>query len=162
MDFLEENQICARAEERGVRRGDGFAVQLPVLEPHPPKPYAQGKRSGHEADATRELLDALGQWDECLVWITDWGVWASGEDWPEFYAWRGAHGERRSLDTAPGHRFDAEDVGLLVQLLELVMKNAWDADILCSQAGSADRVRAKISHDEWYQVLRSPAAPPVL
>jgi hypothetical protein len=56
--------------------------------------------------AAHDLIDSLGKWDEYLAWITLWGVWPSGEDWPEFYAWRGALGERRSLDIAPGHRFD--------------------------------------------------------
>jgi hypothetical protein len=80
---------------------------------------------------------------------------ATSEDWPEFYAWRGALGERRSLDVAPGHRLNFGESSLLVQLLALIMKNAWDADILCSRSGRADQLRTKISHDEWYQVLGS-------
>lgn len=160
MEFLEDNQICAWAGERGLRCGDGFAVELPELEPHAPKAYAHGRRSGLESDAARDLAAALGAWDECLVWIRLWGVWPSGEDWPEFYAWRGSLGERRSLNVAPGHRFEHHEVTRLVQLLELVMKNAWDADILCSRDGRADQMRAKVSHDEWYQILGSPATPP--
>jgi hypothetical protein len=155
VEFLEDNQICQWAEARGLRRGDRFAVQLPELEPQPPRVYARGQSSGLEVDAVHDLIAGLRKWDECLVWITLWGVWASGEDWPEFYAWRGALGERRSLDVAPGHRFDFGESSLLVQLLALIMKNAWDADILCSRSGRADQLRAKISHDEWYQVLGS-------
>jgi hypothetical protein len=153
MDCLEDNQICEWAVERGLRRGNGFAIELPELEPHPRNVYARGRRSGLEAASARDLIAALGAWDECLVWVTLWGVWSSGEDWPEFYAWRGSLGERRSLDVAPGHRFDKSEVTLLAQLLELVMKNAWDADILCSRSGRANQLRARISHDEWYQVL---------
>jgi hypothetical protein len=160
MEFLEDNQICEWAVERGLHRGDGFAVLLPELEPHPPKVYAHGRRSGLEGDAARDLIIALGAWDECLVWITLWGVWPSSEDWPEFYTWRGSRGERRSVDKAPGHRFDYGEFEPLAQLLELVMKNAWDADILCSRGGRADHVGAKVSHDEWYQVLGSPTTPP--
>jgi len=44
-------------------------------------------------------------------------------------------------------------VAQLTRLLELVMNNAWDADVLCSRDGNARRLRAKISHDEWYQLL---------
>jgi len=54
---------------------------------------------------------------------------------------------------APGHRFDKDEVAQLTLLLELVMNNAWDADVLCSRDGNARRLRAKISHDEWYQLL---------
>jgi hypothetical protein len=86
------------------------------------------------------------------VWIRSWGVWPSGENWPQFYAWRGALGERRSLDTAPGHCFERGEDQLLVQLLTLIMQNAWDADVLCARAGRADEVFARISHDEWYEI----------
>ncbi len=163
MEFLEHNEICQWAEERGLRRyGNGFAFHLPELDPHPSKLYAQGRRSGLEGDAARDLIAGLGTWDECLVRITLWGVWPSGEDWPEFYGWRGSLGERRSVDVAPGHRFDYGDGEgpLLQQLLELVMKNAWDADILCSRGGRADQVGAKICHDEWYQLLGASMMPP--
>jgi hypothetical protein len=153
VEFLEENQICEWAENRGLRCGEGFAIHLPALEAHPPKTYARGRHSGLEADAADELLTGLGAWDECLVWIRLWEVWPSGEDWPEYYAWRGALGERRSLNVAPGHRFERSERALLSQLLELVMRNAWDADVLCARDGRADQLRAKISHDEWYQIL---------
>ena len=159
MEFLEDNQICAWGAERGLQRGDGLAIQLPELDPHPPKVYAHGRRSGLEAEAARDIVFSLGMWDECLVWVTLWGVWPSGEDWPEFYAWRGSLGECRSINIAPGHRFDYGERPLLTQLLELVMKNAWDADILCSRSGRADQLRAKISHDEWYQILGSETMP---
>jgi hypothetical protein len=32
------------------------------------------------------------------------------------------------------------------------MENAWDADVLCSVRGRADKVRARISHDEWFEL----------
>jgi hypothetical protein len=83
-------------------------------------------------------------------------VWPSGEDWPQYYAWRGALGERRSLETAPGHQFDRGETLILAGLLKLIMENAWDADILCSVRGRADKVRGRISHDEWFELLGSP------
>jgi hypothetical protein len=42
---------------------------------------------------------------------------------------------------------------LLAALLKLIMENAWDADVLCSVSGRADKVRAWISHDEWFEIL---------
>ncbi len=155
MDFLEDNEICEWAKERGLPCGAGFKLQLPELESQPRKDYANGHRSGREGAAARDLNASLGSWDECLVCITAWGVWPSGEDWPQFYAWRGARGERRSLDVAPGHRFDSGEFDLLAELLELIMTNAWDAHILCSRNGRADRLRGMICHDEWYQILGS-------
>jgi hypothetical protein len=153
VDFFENNQICEWAAERGLQCGTDFKVQLPELKSLARKAYAMGRRSGREGVAARDLIAGLGSWDECLVWITSWGVWPSGEDWPRFYAWRGALSERRSLNVAPGHRFDSGEFVLLAELLELIMQNAWDADILCSRNGRADGLRGKISHDEWYQLL---------
>jgi hypothetical protein len=62
-------------------------------------------------------------------------VWPSSEDWPAFYAWRGALGERRSLEKAPAHRFVSGEVELLGELLTLAMENAWDADVARWTAG---------------------------
>ena len=124
MDFLEHHEICDWAEARGLPCGERFTIQLPPLQSHARKAYAEGRRSGREGAAARDLIAALGSWDECLVWITEWGVWPSGEDWPGFYTWRGALGEGRSLDVAPGHRFDNHEGPLLAQLLELIMQNA--------------------------------------
>jgi hypothetical protein len=90
MDFLEHNEICAWATERGLRCGTGLKLQLPEFESQARKTYANGHRSGLEGAAARDLVASLGSWDECLVCITGWGVWPSGEDWPQFYAWRGA------------------------------------------------------------------------
>jgi hypothetical protein len=89
-------------------------------------------------------------------------VWPSGEDWPQFYAWRGALGERRSLEKAPGHRFDPGETLLLAALLKVIMENAWDADVLCSVRGRADKLRARISHDEWFELLWFDYEPPRL
>jgi hypothetical protein len=153
MKFLEDNEIAQWAEERGLPRGAGFDVELPELEPRRTREYAQGRRPDLEPAAARDLVAHLGAWDECLVWITLSGVWPSGEDWPEFYAWRGARGERRDLHKAPGHLFEPTEIALLTGLIELIMKNAWDAHVLCSRSRRADAFRAKISHDEWYEII---------
>ena len=156
MEFLEDNQICAWAEERGLVRGSEFEVILPELPSLGRRGYAHGRRSGHEQAAAADFIGSLGAWDECLVWVKSWSAWPSGEDWPRFYTWRGALGERRSLAVVPGHRFAHEEGVLLAQLLTLIMENAWDAEVLCSRAGRADGARGRVSHDEWYEILHPP------
>lgn len=157
MDILEDNDIRTWAQERGIPSNpDTLDVQLPKLPSRYVRSYARGSRSGHERRAAEDLVITLNDWDECLVWITGWGVWPSGENWPQFYAWRGAQNERRSLDVAAGHRFDRNETELLTQLLTLIMENAWDAEILCSRDRTATLVRARISHDEWYELLEAP------
>lgn len=156
MEFLEINQICEWAKQRGLVTGNTFSVELPILPSNYETVYAHGSRSGTERAAAEELVMRLGAWDECLVWIRVWGVWPSGEDWPTFYAWRGARHERRSIDTAPGHRFEADERLQLVELVAFVMENAWDADVLCSVNGRADLVRAHVSHDDWFEIFGTP------
>ena len=156
MECLEISQICEWAKQRGLITGEDFSVGLPTLPSKYEAVYAHGSRSGSERAAAEELVCGLGAWDECLVWIRAWGVWPSGEDWPMFYAWRGASRERRSIETAPGHRFEADERVQLTELITLVMQNAWDADLLCSVNGRADVVRAHLSHDEWFQILGLP------
>jgi hypothetical protein len=158
MEFLEDNQICAWARAHGLGCGDAFELKLPDLPAIYRGEYATGRRSGREAEAAVDLIARLGSWDECLVLITLWGVWASGEDWPKFYEWRGARGERRSIQVAPGHRVASGEKVPLRELLTLIMENAWDADVLPSSHGRADKLLGKISHDEWYEVRTREAA----
>jgi len=157
VEFLERNQISEWAEVHGLLTGEEFNIQLPGLSPTFHGIYADGRRSGREQAAAKELIHHLGIWNECLVWITARGVWPSSEDWPKFYAWRGSFGERRSLNTAPGHLFEQRERQLLEELLTFIMENAWDANILCSVGGRADKILGKISHDEWFEVFGGPA-----
>src|SRR5579859_7087604 len=126
VEFLERNQFRAWAAAHGLR-AEPRLREVPVV--HRGE-YAHGRRAGAEAAAAEDLVTRLGEWDESLVVITLWNVWPSSEDWPRFYAWRGARGERRSLNIAPGHVFARTERVLLTELLTLVMENAWDADVL--------------------------------
>ena len=152
MEFLETNQISEWATNRGLAPETNLETVLRESETRSRGTYAEGRRSGREPAAAADLLAQLGPRDECLVWIRGWGIWSSGEDWPEFYAWRGASGERRSLEKAPGHRFEGGEEELLTQLLTLIMQNAWDADVVCATRGRMNGVFARISHDEWYEI----------
>jgi len=107
----------------------------------------------HQGVAVRQevlaaCLNALGDWDECLLWITLWGVWPSTEDWPTYYLLRGSLRERRSLEEAPGHLATRNDRAHVAELLDLVMKNGWEAHVLASRDAEVC-ARAFLSHDEW-------------
>ena len=158
MEFVEITRISEWAELHSLVTGDEFNVQLPALPSNFSSTYAEGGRSGREEASAKELINRLGSWDECLVWITGWGVWPSSEDWPKFYAWRGSFGERRSLNETPGHLFKPRENQVLEQLLTIVMENGWDANILCSVDRRADKILGRISHDEWFEVFGEPTS----
>jgi hypothetical protein len=96
----------------------------------------------------------LGRWDECLVWPTDWDIWESDEDWPEFYAARAARGERHSLAAKPGHLFGVGELDDLRLFLGMVIQNGWDAHVLPLSKGSGER-RLRCSHDGWVELAAS-------
>ena len=114
--------------------------------------YASGQRSGREAAVARACLHALGEWEECLLWITLTGVWPSSEDWPAYYAMRGEWGERRALGVAPGHWFRRGENEPLTRFLTAVMENAWDAYVLPVRHNGEIEVRLRISHDEYVEL----------
>ena len=154
MLFLEGNELTWWCRERG----------LPVLEDQRPLDAANLVKRGrvpftfssHNATAraqfVRACLTALGEWDECLLWITQTGIWPSSEDWPAFYALRGELGEKRSIEIAPGHLFARDDTALLERFIEAVVANAWDAYALPTLAGQPTDRRLFLSHDEWAEL----------
>jgi hypothetical protein len=155
MEFLELNQIQEWCGERAIDLDaehnepvhSGFDIVTHRL-------FGQAVHpEGQEFEVAAWAVENLGEWDECLLWITLWGVWPSSEDWPAYYRARGDQSERRSIDRAPGHLFTTDDRNLLLQFSELVLKNAWNAHVLPAVNGRAANRRAVISHDEWVEVL---------
>ena len=100
-----------------------------------------------------QLTQALGEWDACLAWATDWDVWPNEENWPRYYAWRARFGERRSVGEAPGHLFDGNDRADLTAFLAHVLECGWDVTLLPSKSGSSSGLRVRTSHDEWIELL---------
>ena len=80
-----------------------------------------------------------------LLWITEWGIWSSCENWHLYYKLRHTYGDHRLLHEAPGHLFlehEAEDLG---SFLQVAMLNGWGGYVLTE----ADYVNAFFSHDEY-------------
>ena len=160
MDVLDHTFVWDWCRARGVAlRGEGATPPEPIrladdpsLTHHERRYYAEGERSGREPAVAAAAIRALGAWHECLVWITEVGVWESSEDWPRFYAWRGAQAEKRSVEAAPGHLFRVGEAAELQELLTQVLENGWDATVLPASDGVVLNRRIVASHDEWIDV----------
>ena len=149
MRFIETNEIQEWCKDRRIALADdGALLDDPTLLHRKRAPYARGQRSAMESSVARECVRALGRWDECLLWVRTWGVWGSSENWPAYYALRGARGERRALEKAPGHLFERVDQEDCLRFLAQVMENAWDADVIVVPKIK----RLRISHDEWVEL----------
>ena len=83
--------------------------------------------------------------DDALVWITEWGIWGSSENWHLYYKLRQSYGDLRLLHEAPGHLFLGHESEDLTSFLEIAMLNGWGGYILTA----ANYVNAFFSHDEY-------------
>ena len=86
-----------------------------------------------------------------LLWITEWGIWPSSENWHLYYRLRQSYGDRRLLDEAPGHLFLEHEVEDLATFLQVAMLNGWGGYLLTQ----ADYVNAFFGHDEYIDFYAS-------
>jgi hypothetical protein len=80
-----------------------------------------------------------------LLWITEWSIWPSSENWHLYYKLRHSYGDLRLLHEAPGHLFLEHESVDLASFLQIAMLNGWGGYILTQ----ADYVNAFFSHDEY-------------
>ena len=80
-----------------------------------------------------------------LLWVTEWGIWPSSENWHLYYQLRQLNGDNRLLDDAPGHLFLDHEAEVLSSFLQIAMLNGWGGYILTD----ANYVNAFFSHDEY-------------
>lgn len=80
-----------------------------------------------------------------LLFVTEWGVWPSSENWHLYYKLRRTYGDNRLLDEAPGHLFLEHEAEDLASFIQLTMLNGWGGYVLTE----ANYVNAFISHDEY-------------
>jgi hypothetical protein len=81
-----------------------------------------------------------------LLFITEWGIWPSSENWHLYYKIRQTYGENRLLHEAPGHLFLEHETEDLASFLQLSMLNGWGGYVLTD----ANYVNAFFSHDEYF------------
>jgi len=148
--FLEDNECAEWCRLRGGETGERFA-----LRPDPALTQQQRlvwDRTGG-ADPTDPLARCLSVVDgaeSCLLWITLTEVWPSSEDWPAYYALRGARNEKRSVAVAPGHLFEPASEPDLRVFLDVALRFGWDAHLLPSCDGTIPE-RLRLSHDGWIE-----------
>ena len=86
--------------------------------------------------------------DPILLWITEWGIWPSSENWHLYYRLRQSYGDQQLLPEAPGHLFLDYERADLASFLQIAVTNGWGGYII---AGSADPWYAFFSHDEYIE-----------
>jgi hypothetical protein len=82
-----------------------------------------------------------------LLWITEWGIWPSSENWHAYYALRQLSSDKRLLHEAPGHLFLNFEMNEFASILQLALLNGWGGYIL----PHSNVVNAFFSHDEYME-----------
>lgn len=80
-----------------------------------------------------------------LLYITEWGIWPSSENWHLYYRLRETYGDARLLHEAPGHLFLEHESEDLASFLQIAILNGWGGYVLME----ADYVNVFFSHDEY-------------
>jgi len=94
------------------------------------------------------LAGILPSKSERLLWITQWGVWPSSENWPLYRRLRASFGDQGDLAEAPGHLFSKDEVDDLASFLQLAVLFGWEGYVLTDW----DRAGIFFSHDEWFEI----------
>ena len=114
-------------------------------------PENQVERFGYPKESYR--IFAMTHWiaasitlrQPTLLWITEWGIWPSSENWHLYYKLRHAYGDQQLLQESPGHLFLEHEVEDLASFMQIAILSGWGGYILTD----ADYVNAFFSHDEY-------------
>ena len=150
MDFLTDQECAVWAAEHGIPLA--VRPQWSALE----SAGYHSVRFEIPSDAGRRIALARLLWEaatpypgEALLWITEWGVWASGEHMPLARQLRERFGEDRLLKEAPGHVFAAGEDDVALSFLVIALLFLWDAWLITARG----EVAIFMSHDEYGIVL---------
>ena len=91
------------------------------------------------------MASSVEPFNSCLLWVTEWGVWPSSENWHQFYRLRESYGERRLLHDAPGHLFLQHEAADLATFVGIALLSGWDFYLL----PNTQYVTVFASHDEF-------------
>jgi hypothetical protein len=97
------------------------------------------------------LVQEISFRDPVLLWITEWGIWPSSENWHLYYRLRQSYGDSSLLHEAPGHFFQNFEMEDLATFLQVAATNGWGGFVL----PSAHYASFFFSHDEYIDVFTS-------
>jgi hypothetical protein len=144
VQYLTADESRAWAIRRGYHVNEAFGLPL-ASEVQAPIRFDIPEDAGARVVLARTLWEAAGQGaSEVLVWVTDWGVWPSGEHPPLAEAARRGFGAERPMHETPGHlaRPGEDDAGLGVLCMAVLF--LWDCWVLPAD----ERPAVFVSHDE--------------
>lgn len=147
MRFYTADECEAWLTRRKRRKPDAIEGSLRYTLPYPQEAY----RINYIADW---IAASLTFRMPTLLWITEWGIWPSSENWHLYYRLRQSYLDQRLLDEAPGHLCLEHETEDLASFLQVAMQNGWGGYVLTE----ADYANAFFSHDEFIDFYSSDKA----
>ncbi|MCP4269371.1 MAG: hypothetical protein GY777_28005 [Candidatus Brocadiaceae bacterium] len=146
MEIIDLNQTNHWLNERGLIDTNGKFTLLGFKEyNHYRIPIDSGKKTAL-AKVIGRIFEDEG---ESLLWIDEFGIWPSSENWNLFFNFRKSIGETCPLHEKPGHLFSKTDIDEAVSLLSLVLYFYWGVVLIPKSL----KFLLRISHDEVISVL---------
>ena len=144
MRFLTLEETKLLCKNSGFVLSDKGSLSLPSQEKHCvhldiPKSYTK------LTWFCEHLEFSLRPRENCLLWITDWGIWH--ENLHLYYRLRQSYGDNKLIHEAPGHLFLNYESADLISFIQTAIICGWDAHLLSTVGYS----RAFISHDEFVE-----------
>ncbi len=100
--------------------------------------------AGRRVALLENLFRDFPEGGEVLLWITEWGVWPSGERLHMFKRFLASYGEDRQLDDVPAFVFGANEREDLISFAAFAILFLWDCHVLTSDG----EAWLFLSHDE--------------
>lgn len=100
---------------------------------------------------SRYVSELLKPRDQCILWISTWGVWPSSENWHLYYRVRESYGDRQLIEDASAHLFLPHEENELVSFLQIAVSAGWDGFVIPCRGYA----RAFFSHDGWVEFATS-------
>jgi hypothetical protein len=115
--------------------------------------FVLSDKTGKQYWQSQMLADLIDVSADCLLWIVQWGIWESSENWPLYYMARLACGDNLTIEERSGHLFMPSERSALVSFLQISIGSGWDVLVI-----SSDGRALFISHDEWLEVASTSEA----
>jgi hypothetical protein len=111
--------------------------------------YSIPSDSAKKTVLSRIVASLFDSEHDSLLWINEYGIWPSCEDWTLFDGFRASLGESSSLPEKPAYLFSNQDLPSVSSLLALILYFAWGALVISPNK----RLTVRISHDEVLDVF---------
>lgn len=145
MKFVDRVDSIQWLSSRGLSDGEGNVLSSKFAKK---AWYLVPEDSGAKTIIARALALQFKQFGEGLLWIDEYLVWPSAENWPLFDGYRRSLGEGRPLWERQGHIFTPSDNDALFALLSMTLYFVMGAKL----APSSGELLIRISHDEYIDV----------